>query len=61
LARALIRLDYPHGRLLDEILYRLTPEAGAQGMPLGLSISDDERRGLEEYFLLLATRSNAVR
>jgi hypothetical protein len=61
LARALIRLDYPHGRLLDEILYRLTPEAGAQGMPLGLSISDDERRGLEEYFLLLATRSNADR
>jgi hypothetical protein len=39
--------------LLDEILYRLTPEAGADQMPRGLNINSDERHELEEYFLSL--------
>ena len=54
------RLDkgsYPRGRLLDEILFRLTPQAGAASMPRGLNISANEREELAEYFLTLAPRS----
>jgi hypothetical protein len=57
LAQRLIAGIYPHGRLLDEILYRLDPVAGSAGMPLGISISADERRGLEQYFLNAASRA----
>jgi len=55
LARRLVGGTYPRGRLLDEILYRLDPIAGSAGMPLGMSINADERRGLEQYFLSAAT------
>lgn len=44
---------YPRGRLLDEILYRLGPESGADRMPRGLTPTESERRALEEYFLRL--------
>ena len=47
---------YPHGRLLDEILYRLTPQAGADRMPRGMNSSPDEQHELETYFLSLAPR-----
>ncbi len=61
LAQRLVQGNYPHGRLLDEILYRLAPEAGAQSMPRGITISAAQRRRLEDYFLDLgqggATRS----
>jgi hypothetical protein len=46
--------DYPRGRLLDEILYRLSPKAGADSMPRGLTLDAAERRSLEQYFLALA-------
>jgi len=46
--------DYPHGRLLDEILYRLAPEAGAARMPRDISPTPAERRDLEDYFVRLA-------
>lgn len=45
---------YPKGRLLDEILYRLSPQAGADSMPRGMTLDAAERRTLEEYFLALA-------
>jgi len=45
---------YPRGRLLDEILFRLTPEAGAERMPRGMNPTPDEQRELEQYFLALA-------
>ena len=45
---------YPRGRLLDEILYRLAPEAGADRMPRGTNLGPDEQRELEAYFLSLA-------
>lgn len=45
---------YPRGRLLDEILYRLTPEAGADRMPRGLNPTPLEQEELEDYFLQLA-------
>jgi mono/diheme cytochrome c family protein len=46
---------YPHGRLLDEILFRLTPEAGADRMPRGMNPTPSEQRELETYFLSLAS------
>jgi mono/diheme cytochrome c family protein len=45
---------YPHGRLLDEILFRLTPQAGPARMPRGINIDADEQRELETYFIALA-------
>lgn len=45
---------YPRGRLLDEILFRLTPGAGQERMPRGIMTSHAEQAALEEYFLGLA-------
>ena len=45
---------YPHGRLLDEILFRLTPQAGAGRMPRGINIDSAEQRDLEDYFTEMA-------
>ena len=50
----LIGGNYPHGRLLDEILFRLTPEAGAARMPRGMAIDPAQQRELERYFTNLA-------
>ena len=47
-----------HGVLIDEIRFRLSSEAGAQHMPLGLSLSDSERQRLEAYFEALADSLN---
>jgi cytochrome c5 len=54
LATRLLDGNYPHGRLLDEILFRLTPEAGAGRMPRGLAVDGAQQRELEEYFMNLA-------
>ena len=54
LATRLLDGNYPHGRLLDEILFRLTPEAGTERMPRGVAIDAAEQRELEEYFVSLA-------
>ena len=56
LAGRLLEGDYPHGRLLDEILYRLGPEAGAGRMPRGTTLTAAEQRELEDYFLSLPPR-----
>jgi hypothetical protein len=56
LAKCLVKGSYPHGRLLDEVLYRLAPEAGAKSMPRGITITAAQRRVLEEYFLALGQR-----
>ena len=45
---------YAHGRLLDEILYRLAPQAGAARMPRDINPTPAERRDLEDYFVHLA-------
>ena len=47
-----------HGTLLDEILFRLSPTAGPQHMPLGLNLPDADRQILETYFTTLAASSN---
>jgi hypothetical protein len=54
LTQRLLDGNYPHGRLLDEILFRLTPGAGAARMPRGIAIDGAEQRELEEYFMGLA-------
>jgi hypothetical protein len=54
LAARLLDGNYPHGRLLDEILFRLTPEAGTERMPRGVAIDPAEQRELEGYFMNLA-------
>ncbi|HLZ97430.1 MAG TPA: hypothetical protein VKP66_05735 [Steroidobacteraceae bacterium] len=54
LATRLLDGNYPHGRLLDEILFRLTPEAGAGRMPRGVAVGAGEQRELEQYFMNLA-------
>jgi hypothetical protein len=59
LARSLVHGDYPRGRLLDEILFRLSLEAGSDSMPRGMTIDAGQRRALEEYFLAVAARGTA--
>jgi len=43
---------------LDEILFRLSPESGAELMPRGIGVSAQEQRDLEDYFLGLARPEN---
>jgi hypothetical protein len=45
----------PHGTLLDEIRFRLSPAAGARSMPLGTSLPDTEKQTLLDYFAALAS------
>ena len=56
LAPLLNQAGYAHGRLLDEILFRLTPEAGAARMPRGVNLTTQEERALADYFVLLAAQ-----
>jgi hypothetical protein len=48
---------FAHGTLMDEIRWRLAPEAGAGRMPLGINISDAERHALLDYFGSMLQRS----
>jgi len=41
---------FAHGTLMDEIRWRLAPQAGAGRMPLGTNISEEERDALLQYF-----------
>jgi len=50
----LVEGHFARGRLLDEILYRLTPQAGAERMPRGMNIDAAEQHELEDYFVRLA-------
>ncbi len=54
LRQALLGGGYPRGRLLDEILYRLTPAAGQDQMPRGTMTTGPEQSALEDYFLGVA-------
>jgi len=47
-----------HGVLVDEIRFRLSPQAGARRMPLGLVLPDSERQSLERYFTALAEHAD---
>jgi len=41
----------PHGFLLDEILFRLSPQAGNHRMPLNAVLSTEDEQALRQYFL----------
>lgn len=45
---------YPHGDLLEEILYRLSPAAGSERMPRGLDVDATQQHQLEIYFMSLS-------
>lgn len=45
---------YPHGNLLDEILFRLSPAAGSDRMPRGLDVDATQQHQLELYFTTLS-------
>ena len=53
LRQALLSESKPRARLLDEVLFRLSPDAAAGRMPLGTRLSDQERGELERYFVAL--------
>jgi hypothetical protein len=57
LKRALLSETRPHGRLLDEVLFRLSADAADGRMPLGTRLSDEERGELERYFVALAMQA----
>ena len=48
----------PHGTLYDELRFRLSADAGAHRMPLGLNLADAERQALDAYFAALAGSAN---
>jgi cytochrome c553 len=48
----------PRATLQDEIRFRLSPEAGAHRMPLGLNLADAERQALAAYFEALAASAD---
>jgi mono/diheme cytochrome c family protein len=50
--------DYPRGRLLDEILYRLASPAGPDRMPRDFNPTQAEQHDLENYFMRLAARQS---
>lgn len=54
LAPILAEGSYPRGRLLDEILYRLSDAAGPDMMPRGTLLSHGQVQALERYFVTLA-------
>jgi mono/diheme cytochrome c family protein len=60
LAPRLIAGGYAHGRLLDEILYRLAPQAGTGRMPRDVIPTPAELRDLEDYFVNIAASSGPV-
>lgn len=60
LARLLAGGHYPRGRLLDEILYRLSDVAATERMPRGRLLTRDEVGILETYFVGLANGAAEV-
>lgn len=56
LKQALLSEVKPRARLLDEVLFRLSPAAADGRMPLGISLSDEEREELGRYFLTLTAQ-----
>jgi len=58
LAQRLRAGSSPHGTLEDEIRFRLSPEAGAHRMPLGLNLADADQQALAAYFESLAAAAN---
>ena len=61
LVKLLSQGTYPRGSLYHEILYRLSPASGADRMPRGVNLSDEERQNIEKYLEALKNRGEAKR
>ena len=59
LAALLRQGHFAHGTLMDEIRWRLAPQAGASRMPLGANIDETDRMALLDYFSALSRRDAA--
>ena len=57
LKHALLSETKPRARLLDDVLFRLSPDAADGRMPLGIRLSDEERGELERYFVALVAQA----
>ncbi len=57
LKEALLSGTTRHGRLLEEVLFRLSADAGYRRMPLGIAISDADRGELQQYFVALGAHA----
>ena len=57
LKQALLSQAGPRARLLDGVLFRLSPAAADGRMPPGIRLSDEERGELERYFIVLGTQA----
>ncbi len=60
LAPRLTAEGYAHGRLLDEILYRLAPQAGPDRMPRDVIPTPAELHELEDYFTRVAASRGPI-
>jgi len=60
LALRLHERGYPHGDLLDEIEFRLTPQSGAVHMPLNDNLDEASRQALVSYLESLAPPTRAL-
>lgn len=56
LAKLLLQGTYPRGTLMEEIKYRLSPQAGIERMPRGRNITEEERAALEGYLQTLVRK-----
>ena len=54
LSRELNENHYQHGTLLQEIVYRISPESADQNMPRGMNLESREREELIKYFTNLS-------
>ncbi|MBV8854597.1 MAG: hypothetical protein JOY91_14385 [Sinobacteraceae bacterium] len=57
LKQALLSGTTRHGRLLEEVLFRLSADAGYRRMPLGIAVSDADRSELQQYFVALGAHA----
>ena len=46
--------NFKRGTLFDEIRFRLSPDSGADRMPRGINLSEEDRQQLESFFQRLA-------
>ena len=56
LSRALVTQQTARGPLINDLLYRLSLDSGADKMPRDANLTEEERRQLVDYFLKLAAQ-----
>jgi len=59
LAHQLLSQQTARGPLIDDLIYRLSPHAGADKMPRDANLTEAERREIADYFLQLAEQERS--